>query len=119
MDEREDIIEGRNAVQEALKCERPIDKIYVAKGDTDRTLGRIIARAKEQGIVVVDCDRRKLDAMSVTGTHQGIIAQGAVREYCTVDDIIALARSRGEDPFIVACDEIADPHNLGAIIRSA
>ncbi len=119
MDEREDLIEGRNAVQEALKSERPIDKIYIAKGDTDRTLGRIVAKARELGIVVVDCDRRKLDAMSTTGAHQGIIAQGAVREYCTVDDLIALARNRGEDPFIIACDEVADPHNLGAIIRSA
>lgn len=119
MDEREDLIVGRNAVQEALKAQRPIDKLYVAKGDTDRTLGRIIAKAKEQGIVVVDCDRRKLDAMSGEVAHQGIVAQAAVREYCSLDELLSLASERGEDPFLIACDEIADPHNLGAIIRSA
>ena len=119
MDEREDLIEGRNAVQEALRSGRPIDKLYIAKGDTDRTLGRIVAAAREAGVVVVECDRRKLDAMSTTHAHQGVIAQGAVREYCDVDDLLEIARSRGEDAFLIACDEIADPHNLGAIIRTA
>ena len=119
MDEREDLIEGRNAVQEALRSGRPIDKLYIAKGDTDRTLGRIVAAAREAGVVVVEYDRRKLDAMSTTHAHQGVIAQGAVREYCDVDDLLEIARSRGEDAFLIACDEIADPHNLGAIIRTA
>ena len=117
--DREDLIEGRNAVQEALRAGRAIDKLYVARGDTDRTLGRIAARARERGIVVAECDRRKLDAMSVTGAHQGVIAQAAVREYAGMEDILALARERGEDPFVVVCDEIADPHNLGAILRTA
>ena len=117
--DREDLIEGRNAVAEALRAGRSIDKLYVARGDTDRTLGRIVARARERGIVVTECDRRRLDAMSVTHAHQGIIAQAAMREYCEIDDILALAGERGEDPFVVVCDEISDPHNLGAILRTA
>ena len=117
--DREDLIEGRNAVQEALKAGRTIDKLYVAKGDTDRTLGRILQKARERGIVVTECDRRKLDAMSATGAHQGIIAQAAMRQYSSVEDMLALAAQRGEPPFIIVCDEIADPHNLGAILRTA
>ena len=94
--DREDLIEGRNAVAEALRAGRTIDKLFVAKGETDRTLGRIVAKARERGIVVTECDRRKLDAMSVTHAHQGVIAQAAVREYCSLDDILALAAQRGE-----------------------
>ena len=117
--EREDLIEGRNAVAEALRAGRVIDKLLIAKGETDRTLARIAARARERGVVVTECDRRKLDAMSVTHAHQGVIAQAAMREYSSLDDILALAAERGEDPFVVVCDEIADPHNLGAILRTA
>ena len=113
------IIEGRNAVQEALRAGTPIDKIYLAKGETDRTLGRIAAQAKKSGAVVVEADRRKLDAMSVTHSHQGVIAVAAAREYASVEDILAAARERGEPPLVVVCDEISDPHNLGAIIRTA
>ena len=119
MTDREDLIEGRNAVAEALRAGRTIDKLFVARGETDRALARIVSRAREQGIVVTECDRRKLDAMSVTHAHQGVIAQAAVREYASLDDILAHAAERGEDPFVVVCDEIADPHNLGAIIRTA
>lgn len=122
MDEKElknDIIEGRNAVIEALRAGRSIDKIYIAKGDVDKTLGHIASKARAAGIVVVEADRRKLDFMSQTHAHQGVIALAAVKEYCTVDDIFAVAAERGEDPFIIICDEISDPHNLGAIIRSA
>ncbi len=117
--DREDLIEGRNAVAEAIRAGRTIDKIFVACGDTDRTLGRILAKAREKGIVVTECDRRKLDSLSATGAHQGIIAQAAMREYASVEDILARAAERGEDPFVIVCDEIADPHNLGAIIRTA
>ena len=117
--DREDLIEGRNAVTEALRVGRPIDKIYISKGEVDKTLGHIAAKARDTGIVVVECDRRKLDFMSVTKAHQGVIAVCAAREYCTVDDIIAAAASSGEAPFVIICDEISDPHNLGAIIRSA
>ena len=118
-EEREDLIEGRNAVAEALRAGRTIDKLFIARGETDRTLARIVTRARDKGIVVTECDRRKLDAMSVTHAHQGVIAQAAMREYSTIDEILAYAAERGEDPFVVVCDEIADPHNLGAIIRTA
>ena len=117
--DREDRIEGRNAVIEALRAGRSIDKIYIARGVTDKTLGHIASKAREAGIVVVEADRRKLGAMSATGAHQGVVAVAAVREYCTVEDILAVAAQRGEPPFILVCDEISDPHNLGAILRSA
>lgn len=116
---REDRIEGRNAVIEALRAGRTIDKIYIARGDVDQTLGHIASRARSAGVVVVETDRRKLDAMSQTHAHQGVIALCAVKEYCTVADILAVAEARGEPPFVIVCDEISDPHNLGAIIRSA
>ena len=117
--DREDLIEGRNAVTEALRAGRSIDKIYIAKGEVDKALGHIASKAREKGIVVVEADRRKLDAMSVTKAHQGVVAMAAVKEYCSVDDILAIAEQRGESPFIILCDEISDPHNLGAILRSA
>lgn len=117
--DREDVIEGRNAVIEALRAGRSIDKIFIQKGDTDKTLGHIASKARDAGVVVVDADRRKLDAMSITHSHQGVIALAAVREYCSVQDILAIASERGEPPFVIVCDEISDPHNLGAIIRTA
>ena len=113
------IIEGRNAVIEALRAGISIDKIFMVRGETDATLGHIASAAREKGIVVVDTDRRKLDNMSRTHAHQGVIAIAAVREYATVDDILGAARTRGEPPLVVVCDEISDPHNLGAIIRTA
>ena len=120
MDElKNDIIEGRNAVLEALRAGRAIDKLYIARGETDRALGHIAGLARERGIAVSDCDRRKLDAMSVTKAHQGVIAVCALRSYASLDDILAVAAERGEEPFVVVCDEISDPHNLGAIIRTA
>ena len=117
--DREDIIEGRNAVIEALRAGRGIDKIYIARGETDKTLGHIAARARDAGVVVVEADRRKLDNMSVTKAHQGVVAVAAVREYCSLDNILALAAEQGEAPFVVLCDEISDPRNFGAILRSA
>ena len=117
--DREDIIEGRNAVIEALRAGRMIDKIFIQKGETDKTLGHIASKAREAGVVVVDADRRKLDSMSQTHAHQGVIALAAVREYCTVSDILDIARERSEPPFVIVCDEISDPHNLGAVIRTA
>ena len=112
-------IEGRNAVIEALRAGRAIDKIYIAKGEVDQTLGHIASKARAQGVVVVETDRRKLDAMSRTHAHQGVVALCAVREYCTVEDLLQRAQEKGEPPFLVMCDEISDPHNLGAIIRTA
>ena len=113
------IIEGRNAVLEALRADTPIDKLYLARGETDAALGHLASTARGKGIAVVECDRRKLDAMSVTHAHQGVIAVAAVREYASVDDILAAAREKGEAPLIVVCDELSDPHNLGAVIRTA
>lgn len=112
-------IEGRNAVIEALRAGRAIDKIYIAKGEVDQTLGHIASKARAQGVVVVETDRRKLDAMSRTHAHQGVVALCAVKDYCTVEDLLQLAAEKGEAPFLVMCDEISDPHNLGAIIRTA
>ena len=117
--ESDGMIEGRNAVTEALRSGTAIDKIYLAKGETDRTLSRIASEARKAGVVVVESDRRKLDAMSLTHSHQGIIAIAAVRAYATVEDILSIASARGEVPLLVVCDEIPDPHNLGAIIRTA
>lgn len=118
-EQRHDIIEGRNAVIEALRAGRTIDKIYLNKGETDKTLGHIASKARAQGVVVVETDRRKLDQMSVTGAHQGVIAVCAVREYATIDEILHIAQERNEPPFVIICDEISDPNNLGAIIRTA
>ena len=112
-------LEGRNAVTEALKAGRTIDKVFVADGDTDKGLQRLAAMAKEAGAVVVPVDRRKLDLMSTTHSHQGIIAQCAAHEYATIEDILEEAASRGQAPLIIICDELSDPHNLGAIIRTA
>ena len=117
--EADGLIEGRNAVTEALRAGAAIDKIYLAKGETDKTLGHIASTARAKGIVVVEADRRKLDFMSRTKSHQGVIAIASVREYASVEDILAIARERGEAPLLVVCDEISDPHNLGAIIRTA
>lgn len=117
--ENENLLEGRNAVTEALKAGRTIDKVFLASGDTDSTLRYIASLAKKAGAVVTYCDRRKLDTMSQTGAHQGVIAMAAAREYCSIEDILSLARERGEAPLIVICDEITDPHNLGAILRTA
>ena len=119
VEEVEGQLEGRNALQEALKAGRTIDKVFVAMGDTDRGLQRLAAEAKEAGAVVVPVDRRKLDTMSTTHSHQGIIALAAAHEYFTIDDLLEEAASRGETPLLVICDELSDPHNLGAILRSA
>ena len=115
----EDMIEGRNALTEALKSGRTIDKVFVAEGETDKALARLAAQAKEAGAVVVPTDRRKLDQMSPTGAHQGVMAQVAAHEYATLEDILRRAADRGEAPLLVLCDELSDPHNLGAILRTA
>ena len=110
------LIEGRNAVWEALQSGRQLDKILIAQGA--QNLGHILAAARAAGVAIQECDRSKLDKLSVTGAHQGIMAQGAAAEYKTIDDILALAAARGEKPLLVLCDGLTDPHNLGAIIRS-
>ena len=117
--EADGMIEGRNAVIEALRTQTNIDKIYIQRGETDKTLGHIASKARAAGIVVVEADRRKLDGMSRTHAHQGVIALAAVREYVSLEDILADAAAKGEQPLLVVCDEISDPHNLGAILRTA
>ncbi|MEI3110707.1 MAG: 23S rRNA (guanosine(2251)-2'-O)-methyltransferase RlmB [Oscillospiraceae bacterium] len=117
--EADGVIEGRNAVIEALRAGTAIDKIYLAKGDTDSALGHIANTARANGVVVVNADRRKLDEMSRTNAHQGVIAVAAVREYASIEDIFQRAEEQGEAPLIVLCDELSDPHNLGAVIRTA
>ena len=119
IEENENQLEGRNALTEALRSGRTIDKVFIASGDTDKALQHLAAQAKEAGAVVVPVDRRKLDAMSLTRSHQGIIALAAAREYFSVDDLLQEAADRGEAPLLVICDELSDPHNLGAILRSA
>lgn len=118
-EDAENILEGRNALTEALASGRAIDKVFIAEGSTDRALARLAAQAKQAGAVVVETDRRKLDQMSATGAHQGVIAMVAAHSYATLDDILSRAKERGEAPLIVICDELSDPHNLGAIIRTA
>ena len=119
VEEVEGQLEGRNALTEALRASRTIDKVFIADGDTDRGLQRLAAEAKEAGAVIVPVDRRKLDQMSFTRSHQGVIALAAAHDYYTIDDILEEAASRGENALIVICDELSDPHNLGAIMRSA
>ena len=113
------IIEGRNAVAEALRAGTPIDKVFLLKGEVDLPLRQLANQARQQGAVLAEVDRHKLDAMSRTHAHQGIIAVAAVREYASVEDLLQAARDRGEPPLLVGCDELSDPHNLGAVIRTA
>ena len=112
------LLEGRNAVLENLRAGGATVKLFVAENARAR-LGDVLALAQSQGVPVVSCDRRKLDAMSVTGNHQGVISQAAAHPYATLEELFAAAEGRGEPPLFVLCDGIEDPHNLGAIIRSA
>ncbi|MEW9095699.1 MAG: 23S rRNA (guanosine(2251)-2'-O)-methyltransferase RlmB [Clostridiaceae bacterium] len=116
---REDIIVGRNAVIEALKSDRTIDNIIIAKGDVKGSITVLLALAKEKGIIVKEVDRRKLDQISENGNHQGVIAYVTPYKYVEVEDILNYAKAKGESPFIIILDEIEDPHNFGAIIRTA
>ena len=110
---------GRNAVRELLKSDRAIDKLLVQKGERTGSIVVLVAQAIERGIPVVETDKAKLDTMAEFAPHQGVIALASEKEYCSVEDILALAKERGEAPFIVLCDGVTDPYNLGAIIRSA
>ncbi|MBR6551903.1 MAG: 23S rRNA (guanosine(2251)-2'-O)-methyltransferase RlmB [Clostridia bacterium] len=114
-----DVIFGRNSVAEAIKSGRPLDSVMVARGDRSGSIPKIVADAKKAGIVIKEVDPKKLDFVCGHNNHQGIAAFGAVKEYSSVEDIFATAEERNESPFIIICDEIEDPHNLGAIIRTA
>lgn len=115
----ENVIIGRNAVKELLSGGRDIDKLYITSGEREGSINLLIGMAKERGIPMFECDRAKLDAMAAGGRHQGIIAIAAEQEYSSIEEIVAYAKERGEQPFVVVCDGIEDPHNLGAVIRSA
>ena len=112
------LYEGRNAVTELLRAGKQVDKLFVSAEVSGR-MADIVAKAKQAGAVIVECDRRKLDSMSETGVHQGVIAQAAAYEYVSLEDILQTAEDRNEKPLIVICDGLTDPHNLGAVIRSA
>ena len=113
------IIAGRNAVAEALRSGRAVDSIYVQKGNRHGSINSILAKARDRNITIKEVDSRKLDRMTGNANHQGICAQAASAEYKELEDIFSLAEERGEPPFIIICDELSDPHNLGAIIRTA
>ena len=112
-------VEGRNAVIELLKSDRTVNKIMVARGDRQGSINEILKLAIQNRIIVTEVDRNKLDTLSETKHHQGVIAFVAPIEYKDVDYILNVAKERGEEPFILIADEIEDPHNLGALIRSA
>ena len=117
--ETQDKIEGRNPVMEALRAGREIDKILVKKGKPEGSVIPIIKKAKALGIVVQEVEKQKLDSISESDNHQGVIAYAAVHEYATVADILNRAKEKGEAPFVLICDKITDPHNLGSILRTA
>ncbi|EOD00080.1 23S rRNA (guanosine(2251)-2'-O)-methyltransferase RlmB [Caldisalinibacter kiritimatiensis] len=112
-------VEGRNPVIEAIKSGREIEKILIAKGSGKGSINKIKGMAKSKGIVVQYVNKNKIDSMSRTNSHQGVIAIVSSYEYSTIDDIFELADKRGEKPFIIILDQITDPHNLGSIIRTA
>lgn len=115
----DDLVVGRNAVIELIKSGREIENILIAKGEREGSISKIIALAREKGIVIKNVDRKKLDFMCAGANHQGVIANVPAHEYSSVEDILELAKEKGESPFIIICDEIEDSHNLGAIIRTA
>ena len=113
------MVEGRNPVTEALKANANVDKLYVQEGLKDGPINVIVGMAREKGVLTVYVPKEKLDSMSETGRHQGVILNLSAVVYAEVDDILMKAEERGEDPFIILLDGIEDPHNLGAIIRTA
>ena len=115
----ENIIEGRNAVLEAFRSGKPVDKLYVLDGYQDGPVRTIVREARKHDTIIQFVEKERLAQLSETGRHQGVIAYAAAYEYSEVSDMVELARERGEDPFIILLDNIEDPHNLGAIIRTA
>ena len=119
MEYEEQTIEGRNAVSEAFKSGRTIDKLFILEGCHDGPLNSIIRYAKKNDTIINFVSKARLDQISNTGKHQGIIAQAAAYEYSQIEDIFNKAKEKDEDPFIILLDNVEDPHNLGAIIRTA
>lgn len=119
IEEREDIVIGRNAVIEALRGERTIETLYISNSKLEGSIKTIVGLAKENKILIKEVDKRKLDSMCGGEVHQGVIAKVTPYKYSEVSDILDLAEKRGEAPFIVILDEVEDPHNLGSIVRTA
>ena len=119
MDNEKDLIIGRNAVLEAIKSGRQIESLLVQTGEISGSVKIILAKAKQSGIIVKKADRKKLNAISGNAAHQGVIAVSGVKKTCSIDDILNSAKSKNEAPFVIIADGIEDPHNLGAIIRTA
>ena len=115
----ETVVIGRNAVKELLLGGRDVDKLYITSGEREGSINQLIGIAAERGIPITECDRQRLDNIAKGGRHQGIIAIAAERNYSSIDEILAYAEEKGESAFVVVCDGVEDPHNLGAIIRSA
>ncbi len=113
------VIEGRNAVLEAFRSGKPIDKVYILDGCQDGPIRTIVREAKKHDTILNFVTKERLDQLSETKKHQGVIAHGAAYEYSNIEDMLALAKEKGEDPFLILLDNIEDPHNLGAIIRTA
>lgn len=113
------VIVGRNPVMELIRSGREIEKIYVQRGEREGSITKIVAIARERGIIVDETDKRRLDELSLGSAHQGVAAIASQIEYCDIAHIMDIAREKGEKPLIVVCDGIEDPHNLGAIIRCA
>ena len=114
-----DQVEGRNSVLELLESDNDINKLYVQSGEKHGAIIKIIAKAKEKKVVISEIDKNKLDQMSETHNHQGVIAIVPPYNYSSVEEILELAKSKNEKPFVIICDGIEDPHNLGSIIRTA
>ncbi len=115
----ENQLEGRNAILEALRNDRDMEKLFVLRGNVEGTIKKIIAQASKKGVVIQEVSRQKLDELSQTKNHQGVIAIVSSHNYAEIEDILQNAKDKGEPPFIVILDGITDPHNLGAIIRTA
>ncbi len=118
-DTNENMVCGRNALRELLASGRSVDKILVQRGERDGSIGELIRNARELKIPVTECDKSKLDSLTGHARHQGVVAFAAEREYSTVAELLQYAEELGEKPFLVICDGVEDPHNLGAIIRTA
>lgn len=118
-EQREDVIAGRNAVMEALKSDRSVDVLYIQQTASGGSMNKILSLAKDKRVVVKQATPQKLDALSGGVNHQGVVAVASVAEYVELADILRMAKEKGEAPFVIVCDEIEDPHNLGAIIRTA
>ncbi len=118
-DDSTNIVFGRNSVMEVLRSGRTVDKLFVVKGDREGSIVRVIALAKENGVPVIEAEKAKLDSMTQSSSHQGVVAITTEFSYCEPEDILTYAEEKGEKPFVIVIDGINDPRNLGAIIRTA